>query len=89
MRTLKNRVDSLEERIKSEQRRHFEHQLKSRPEQEVLFFCIYGFWPESVGDELPPGMEFTVRGIKLIVTARWEGEDQKTYRAAGDSAVPV
>jgi hypothetical protein len=35
------------------------------------------YWPENAGDELPPGAEFTVRGIKTIVTTQWE-KDKKT-----------
>ena len=37
-----------------------------------LFIIVHGYWPESAGDKLPPGIEFTVRGIKTIVTTQWD-----------------
>ena len=45
-------------------------QAEGRTPAEQSFFCIHGYWPESLGDELPPGTEFTVRGIKTIVTTQ-------------------
>ena len=56
----------------------FVRQCKGRSEDEQLFIIVHGYWPESAGDKLPPGIEFTVRGIKTIVTTQWADEDQKT-----------
>ncbi len=80
MSTLKKRLDSVEERTALQQHREFVRQSKGRPPEELSFFCIHGFWPENLGDELPPGAEFTVRGIKTIVTTQWEDENKKTIR---------
>ena len=32
----------------------------------------------NAGDELPPRIEFTVRGIKTIVTTQWADENEKS-----------
>ena len=78
MSTLRKRLDSVEEQAEFRLHMALVRQAKGRPPEELSFFCIHGFWPESVGDELPPGMEFTVRGIKTIVTTQWEDENKKT-----------
>lgn len=77
MSTVRKRLDSLEERRELQQARQFRLMIQGRSELEMQFFCVHGYWPESAGDELPPAMEFTVRGIKTIVITKWEGEDQK------------
>jgi hypothetical protein len=76
MSTLRKRLDSVEERIVLQQHRDLERQFKGRPENEQSFFCIHGYWPENADDKLPPGMEFTVRGIKTIVITKWADEDR-------------
>jgi hypothetical protein len=78
MNSLRRRLDSVEEQRALQQHRELERQFKGRSEEEQSFFCIYGYWPESVGDELPHRTEFNVRGIKTIVTSRWEDEHKKT-----------
>ena len=44
-----------------------------RSEEEQSFFCIHGYWPESVGDELPHRIKFTAQGIKTTVNSQWDG----------------
>ena len=78
MSTLRKRLDSVEAWAALQQHRELQRQFKGRSEDEQSFFCIHGFWPESVGDTLPPRLEFTVRGIKTIVTTQWANENQKT-----------
>ncbi|HEY4934680.1 MAG TPA: hypothetical protein VII23_24195 [Terriglobales bacterium] len=72
MSTARKRLDSLEERRELQQARQFKLMILGRSELEMRFFCVHGYWPESVGDELPSGTEFTVRGIKTIVITQWE-----------------
>jgi hypothetical protein len=72
--TLRKRLDSVEERIVLRQHRDLLRQFEGRSEDEQMFFIVYGYWPETA-TELPLGIEFTVRGIKTIVTARWEDEN--------------
>jgi hypothetical protein len=64
MSTLRKRLDSVEERIEFKQWAQLARQSQGRPELEMRFFVVHGFWPEGCGNKLPPGMEFTVRGIK-------------------------
>jgi len=75
--SLRKRLDSVEDRIALQQHRELDRQLKGRSKDEQEFFVIHGCWPENVGDKLPSGMEFTVRGIKTIVTTQWADEHQK------------
>jgi len=75
MSTMRKRLESVEDRVVLQQHREIQRQFQGRSEDEQSFFCIHGFWPENVGDTLPSRMEFTVRGIKTIVTAQWEDED--------------
>jgi len=77
MSTLRKRLESVEDRIELQRYRDLDRQTKDRSDQEMRFFIVHGYWPENAGDELPLGAEFTVRGIKTIVTTQWE-EDKKT-----------
>ena len=78
MSTLIRQLRSVEERIVLQQHRELERQFNGRSLDEQSFFIVHGLWPESAGDRLPPGIEFTVRGIKTIVTTQWANQDQKT-----------
>jgi len=75
LRRSQKRLDSVEAGAALQQQRELQRQFKGRSEDEQSFFCIHGFWPENAGDELPPGMEFTVRGIKTIVMTQWVNDD--------------
>lgn len=72
MNTLRKRLESVEDRIALQQHKEFERQAQGRSEQETKFFVVHGYWPENAGDELPPRIEFTARGIKTIITHEWE-----------------
>ena len=75
MSTLRKRLDSVEKRAEFQQYLQSLRQFQGRSHDEELFFIVHGFSPESVGDELPPRTEFTVRGIKTIVTTEWDDDD--------------
>jgi hypothetical protein len=76
MNTLRKRLDRVEEWAEFQQHRALVRQIKGRSEDEQSFFCIDGYWPGKAA-EIPPGMEFTVRGIKTIVTTQWADENKK------------
>ena len=78
MSTMRKRLDSIQERVEIQQHRAVMRQAKGRSDDELLFFCIHGYWPESAGDALPLRTEFTVRGIKTTVTTQWANGDEKT-----------
>ena len=72
MSTLTKRLESVEDRIELQRYRELQRQSEGRPLDELLFFAVHGYWPENAGDELPRRIEFTVRGIKTIITHEWE-----------------
>ena len=76
MNTLRKRLDRVEEWAEFQQHRALVRQIKGRSEDEQSFFCIHGYWPGKAA-EIPPGMEFTVRGIKTIVATQWADENKK------------
>jgi len=76
--TLRKRLDIVEERILFQQHMDLARAFEGRSLEEQAFFCIHGYWPENVGDDLPHRIEFTVRGIRTIVTTEWEDENKKT-----------
>ena len=81
MSTLRKRLESVEERIALQQHRELQRQFRGRSEDEQMFFCTHGYWPENAS-ELPRRIEFTARGIKTVVTTEWEDQDE-TPRPAG------
>jgi len=72
------RLDSVEERAEFQLHRELARQFKGRSADEQSFFAVHGYRPENADDKLPPGMEFSVRGIKTIVTTQWADVDRKT-----------
>lgn len=78
MNNLRRRMDRVEEQRVLQRDMELQRQFEGRSEDEQSFFCIHGFFPENAGDKLPDRIEFTVRGIKTIVTSQWEkGQNQK------------
>jgi ribonuclease I len=61
MSALRKRLQSIEERIALRQHGELQRQFKGRCEDEQMFFCTHGFWPENA-TELPYRIEFTARG---------------------------
>lgn len=77
MSTLRRRLESVEERIAFQQYRESQRQFEGRSVDELSFFCSHGYWRENAGDELPDRGEFTVGGIKTVVTTEWEDRRKK------------
>ena len=71
MSTLRKRLESVEDRIVLLQHREFVRQTEGRSNDEMMFFIVHGYWPEAA-TELPDRIEFTLRGIKTIITTEWE-----------------
>ena len=42
MSALRKRLDSVQERIELQQHRDLQREIRSRPDGDVSFFCIYG-----------------------------------------------
>ena len=71
MSTLRKRLESVEDQIVLQQHRELVRQTEGRSDQEMMFFVVHGYWPETA-TELPRRIEFTARGIKTIITTEWE-----------------
>jgi hypothetical protein len=72
MSTLRKRLESVEDRIALQQHRELVRQTEGRSDEEMKFFIVHGYWPETA-TELPDRIEFTVRRIKTTITTEWEG----------------
>jgi hypothetical protein len=46
-------------------------QFEGRSQDELGFFVLHGFWPESAGSELPPNREYVLYGIRTTVINEW------------------
>src|SRR5208337_2465208 len=47
-----------------------QRRFRGRSHDERSFFIVHGYWPENACDMLPLRVEFTVRGIKTIVSTQ-------------------
>ena len=68
MSTLGRRLETLEERKAFREFLDGRRQYQGRPKEELEFLAVHGYWPETCSSELPPRWEFTVCGIRTIVT---------------------
>jgi len=78
MSILRNRLQSVEDRVAIQQHKDLLRHLQSHSPDEQSFFLVHGYWPGNGGDELPQRIEFSALGIKTIVTTQWADEDKKT-----------
>ena len=69
MSTLRRRLADIEEqkafRDYTESLREFE----GRSRDELQFFAVYGYFPDSLQGDLPKRQEFTICGIRTVITA--------------------
>ena len=64
MSTLRKRLDTLEERKAYREFLDGRRQFDGRTREELEFFALHGYFPETLGGELPLRQEFTVCGIR-------------------------
>ena len=69
MSILSRRLNTLEERKALGEYLDLRREFDTRTTEELEFFALHGYFPESLGGELPPRLEFTVCGIRTIVTS--------------------
>ena len=69
MSTLRRRLADIEERKAfrdyMEERREFE----GRSSDELEFFALFGYFPEAMEGELPKRQEYSVAGVRIVVTS--------------------
>jgi hypothetical protein len=75
MSTLQKRLSDLEERKAFHRFLEYEREFKGRSERELNFFAVHGFFPENGGEEPIPMCEFTMGGIRTIITTERGADD--------------
>lgn len=53
---------------RSRERENRKEQFDGRSDDELLFFGVYGYFPDSLEDELPERQEFTVAGVRIVIS---------------------
>ena len=68
MSTLRKRLADIEELQAFRDWQESERQFDGRSDDELLFFGVYGYFPDSLEDELPERQEFTVAGVRIVIS---------------------
>ena len=79
MSTLQRRLSDLEERKSFREFLEGRRAFDGRSEPELDFFAVHGFFPENAGEEPIPVREFTVRGIRTVITAERVPSDEQRH----------
>ncbi len=82
MSTIRRRLKDVEDRQAFRDWQDTLREFESRSTGELEFFAMYGYFPDSLGGELPERQELTVAGIRIITTAEWIGTPGLTNRWA-------
>ena len=69
MNTFRRRLTDIEERKAFRDYMEAERMFDGRSQGELQFFAVYGYFPEAAEGELPQRQEFTVGGIRIVITA--------------------
>ena len=69
MNTLRRRLTNIEERKAFRDCMEAERMFEGRSQGELIFFGVYGYFPETADGEVPKRQEFTVAGIRIVITA--------------------
>jgi hypothetical protein len=69
MSTLRRRLADIEEREVVRDYIESRRQFEGRSVDELQFFAVYGCFPDALEGELPRRQEYTVGGIRTIITA--------------------
>jgi hypothetical protein len=73
MRNLRSRLDDLEERKTFREYLDERTQFEGRSCDELRFFAVHGYFPEAAGGNLPERQEFTVGGMRTVITTEMAG----------------
>ena len=66
--STKKRLDNLEQQAEDRLYRHWKYASRGRSVDEMQFLAVHGYSPECLGKDLPSPHEFTVKGIRTVVT---------------------
>jgi hypothetical protein len=73
MSMIRRRLEEVEARKAFHDYCEAQRRFKGRTQDELRFFSIHGYFPEVAGGELPERQEFTVGGIRTVITTEPEG----------------
>lgn len=70
---LSRRLNTLEERKAFREFLDLRREFDTRTTEDLEFFALHGYFPETLAGELPPRVEFTVAGIRTIIISERSG----------------
>ena len=73
MSTLRSRLADIEERKAFRDWMESQREFEGRSQDELQFFGVYGYFPDSLEGELPEREEFTIAGFRIVITAERVG----------------
>ena len=73
MSTIRRRLTDIEERQAVLDYRKSQRLIEGRSQDELHFFAAHGYFPESLEGQIPERQEFTVCGIRTVITAERVG----------------
>ena len=69
MSTLRGRLANIEEQQAFCKWQEDQREFGGRSHDELQFFALYGYFPDSLEGELPKRQEFTLAGMRIVITA--------------------
>ena len=73
MSTLRRRLADVEEQKAFREYTESQRLIQGRSQDELHFFAAHGYFPESLEGQIPERQEFTVCGIRTVITAERVG----------------
>ena len=69
MNTFRRRLTDIEERRAFRECVEAQQMFERRSQDELIFFAVYGCFPEALSGAVPQRQEFIVAGIRTVITA--------------------
>ena len=69
MSTLRRRLADIEEQQAFRKWKENQQVFEGRSQDELQFFALYGYFPDSLEGELPQRQEFIIAGMRIVITA--------------------
>ena len=73
MSTIRRRLTEIEERMAFRDWQDSLRQFEGRSADELEFFALFGYFLEAMEGELPKRQEYTVAGVRIVITAERVG----------------
>jgi hypothetical protein len=75
MSTIRRRLANIEEQKAFRDWQEGQRLFKGRSRDELMFFSVYGYFPESLEGQPPPKREeFTAFGVRIVIAAEPVGD---------------